>query len=128
MRKRFQEPPRSKKTDLRPIRRTAIGASTPIYHTTQGLDTCTTAFHPNIQAQYVVPVTISPDDIQKIVEAVRDAVKESLREDITSSIEEKIAPLRKEIDILKTVIYDLRRQLGELEQSDRIPLIDSRVC
>ena len=50
-------------------------------------------------------------------------MKESLREDITSSIEEKIAPLRKEIDVLKTVIYNLRRQLGELEQYDRIPLI-----
>jgi hypothetical protein len=56
--------------------------------------TCNPAFHPNTQPQYVViaPVSISPDDIQRIAVAVRDAVKESLREEFSDIIEEKIPP------------------------------------
>ena len=68
-------------------------------------------------------MSISPDDIQRIAVAVRDAVKESLREEFSAIIEEKIAPLHTEINALRTENNDLRRQLDELEQYGRRPLI-----
>ena len=91
-----------------------IGASTPI-----GTSTMAT------QPQYVVnaPFTISTEDIQKIAEAVRDAVKDSLRYEFTNIIEEKITPLQTEINLLKSENIDLKRQLDELEQYGRRPLI-----
>jgi hypothetical protein len=112
-------------TDANTSNPSPIGASTPVFHSTPGLITCNPAFHPNTQPQYVVsaPVSISPDDIQRIAVAVRDAVKESLREEFSAIIEEKIAPLHKEINTLKTENNDLRRQLDELEQYGRRPLI-----
>ena len=103
-----------------------IGASTLVFQSAPGLITCNPAFHPNTQPQYVVsaPVSISPDDIQRIAVAVRDAVKESLREEFSAIIEEKIAPpLHTEINALRTENNDLRRQLDELEQYGRRPLI-----
>lgn len=102
-----------------------IDASTPVHHTTQGQDSSIMALHPNVQSQYVVSasITTSPEDVQKIAAAVRDAVKESLREEFSNIIEEKIAPLHTEIETLKTENNDLRRKLDELEQYGRRPII-----
>jgi hypothetical protein len=91
-------------TDANSSNPSPIGASTPVFHSTPGLITCNPAFHPNTQPQYVVsaPMSISPDDIQRIAVAVRDAIKESLREEFSAIIEEKIAPLHTEINALRT--------------------------
>ena len=66
---------------------------------------------------------VSAEDIRKIAEAVRDAVKDSLREEFSKIIDEKIAPLHARIDKLQTDNDDLRQQLDELEQYGRRPLI-----
>lgn len=81
-------------------------------------------FHPIYHQQYIIPpLSISPGDIQKIAEAVRDAMKDSLREEFARIVDEKIAPLHATIDQLRTDNKDLRSQLDELEQYGRRPLI-----
>ena len=63
-----------------------ITASTPIFHGNGGLDPNSPAYYPGTQPQYVVaPMGISPEDIKKIAEAVRDDIKDSLRVEFSKS-------------------------------------------
>ena len=67
-----------------------------------GLDPNTPGYHPGFQPHYVVaPMGVSTEDLRKIAEAVRDAVKDSLREEFSKIIDEKIAPLHARIDKLQ---------------------------
>lgn len=101
-----------------------ITSSTPIFHGNGGLDPNSPAYYPGIQPQYVVaPMGISPEDIKKIAEAVRDAIKDSLREEFSKIVDEKVTPLKAQIHKLQTDNDDLRRQLDDLEQYGRRPLI-----
>lgn len=96
---------------------TPIGMSTPADPNLQ-LDPSTHG-----QSSHPQYVTISADDIKRIAEAVREAIKDSLRDEISNMIEEKTEPLRNEIEQLQRDNMNLRRDLDELEQYGRRPLI-----
>ena len=67
-----------------------LKSSTPIIHSS-GLDPNNPGYHPGFQPHYVVaPMGVSTEDIRKIAEAVRDAVKDSLREEFSKIIDEKL--------------------------------------
>ena len=82
-------------------------------------------FHPGFQPQYVLnaPLTLSSEDIQRIADAVREGIRESFREEVSQMIDEKLAPVHQEMEQLRADNNDLRRQLDELEQYGRRPLI-----
>ena len=73
-----------------------LKSSTPIIHGS-GLDPSTHGYHTGFQPHYVVaPMDVSTEDIRKIAEAIRDAVKDSLRKEFSKIIDEKIAPFTHE--------------------------------
>lgn len=87
-------------------------------------DTCFPWIRPKLPSTVYNTTTINlPGDIQKIAEAVRNAVKDFLREEFARILDEKTAPLHAATDQFRSDNKDLRRQLDELEQYGRRPLI-----
>lgn len=65
-----------------------IRTSTPINTEEINLILASLGFQPNYYPHYILPpLSISPGDIQKIAETVRDAVKDSMREEFARIVD-----------------------------------------